>query len=112
MLAHFGKNGNKFNDGLNIAAPLGSSVVASAGGKVIHIGKNVEGYGNLLIIKHEDNFMTAYAHLNEILVAKAANVKRGEAIATVGQTGNVSAPQLHFSVRKGKKTIDPELPIK
>jgi murein DD-endopeptidase MepM/ murein hydrolase activator NlpD len=111
LLSHYGKLGNKFNEGINIAAPLGSPVSAASDGKVVYIGNNVEGYGNLLIIKHDGDIMTAYAHLKDIVVERGATVKRGESIGSVGQVGNVNQPQLHFSVRKGKKTIDPELPL-
>ncbi|MDF3048085.1 MAG: putative lipoprotein [Candidatus Midichloriaceae bacterium] len=108
VLSHYGKTGNKFNEGINIAAPLGSPVSAASDGKVVYIGNNVEGYGNLLIIKHDGDIMTAYAHLKDIVVERGAQVKRGESIGSVGQVGNVREPQLHFSIRKGKKTIDPE----
>jgi hypothetical protein len=108
IIAHFGKHGNKFNDGINIKAALGTEVKAAGNGKVIYVGSGVEGYGNLVIIKHDDDIMTAYSHLQSIRVSRGAAVKMGEIIATVGQTGNVKEPQLHFSVRKGKKTINPE----
>jgi len=108
ILSRFGKTGNKFNEGINIQAPAGTHVIASAAGKVVYIGNNVEGYGNLIIIKHADDIMTAYAHVKDIIVDRGTKVAKGEEIATVGQTGNVSQPQLHFSVRKGKKTINPE----
>lgn len=108
VLSRYGKSGNKFNEGINIAAPLGSPVTAAGDGKVIYIGNNIEGYGNLIIVKHSGDYMTAYSHVQDILVERGVQVKKGESIATVGQTGNISAPQLHFSVRKGKKTINPE----
>ena len=72
------------------------------------IGNNIEGYGNMIIVKHSGDYMTAYSHVQDILVERGKQVKKGESIATVGQTGNISLPQLHFSVRKGKKTINPE----
>jgi murein DD-endopeptidase MepM/ murein hydrolase activator NlpD len=108
ILSRFGNNGRKFNDGINIAAPIGTPIAAAADGKVAYIGNNVEGYGNLIILKHENNIMTAYAHLDEINVERGTQVKRGDNIGTVGKSGNVSQGQMHFSVRKGKKTIDPE----
>jgi len=108
VLARFGKNGNKFNEGINIAAPLGTPVTSAGDGKVVYIGNNIEGYGNLIIIKHANDFMTAYSHIGNILVERGVQVKKGEGIAAIGKTGNVTKPQLHFSVRKGKKTIDPE----
>lgn len=108
VLSRYGKIGNKFNEGINISAPLGAPVTAAGDGKVIYIGNNIEGYGNMIIIKHSGDYMTAYSHVQDILVERGKQVKKGESIATVGQTGNVSLPQLHFSVRKGKKTINPE----
>ncbi len=108
VVSRFGKSGNKFNEGINISAPLGSPVTAAGDGKVIYIGNNIEGYGNLIIVKHSGDYMTAYSHVQDILVERGVQVRKGESIATVGQTGNISAPQLHFSVRKGKKTINPE----
>lgn len=111
VTSRFGKMGNKFNEGINISAPAGTIVNSSADGKVIYVGKKIEGYGNLMIIKHDGNIMTAYAHLNDLLVQKGAEVKKGESIATVGTSGGVEKPQLHFSIRSGKKTIDPEKSI-
>lgn len=111
ILSRYGKTGNKFNEGLNIAAPLGTPVSAASDGKVVYVGNNVEGYGNLIILRHEHDLMTAYAHLADISVERGADIKRGATIGTVGKAGNVKEPQLHFSVRKGKKTVNPELPI-
>ncbi len=111
VLSHYGKQGNKFNEGINISAPLGAPVTAASDGKVVYIGNNVEGYGNLVILRHDSDLMTAYAHLKEIVVERGAVVKRGESLGSVGQVGNVTQPQLHFSIRKGKKTINPELPL-
>lgn len=111
ILARYGKTGNKFNEGINIAAPIGTSVSAAADGKVVYVGNNVEGYGNLIILRHENDLMTAYAHLGEISVERGAEIKRGASIGTVGKAGNVKDPQLHFSIRKGKKTVNPELPL-
>ncbi len=108
VLSRFGKNGNKFNEGINISAPLGAPVTSAGDGKVIYIGNNIEGYGNMIIVKHSGDYMTAYSHVQEILVERGVQVKKGESIATIGKTGNVSSPQLHFSIRKGKKTINPE----
>lgn len=108
VLQRFGKIGNKFNEGMNIAAPAGTTVSSAGEGKVIYIGKDIEGYGNLIIVKHSNDYMTAYAHVKDVLVERGAQVRKGESLATVGQTGNADEPQLHFSIRKGKKTINPE----
>ncbi|WHQ46407.1 MAG: M23 family metallopeptidase [Candidatus Midichloria sp.] len=108
VLSRYGKSGNSFNEGINIAAPLGTVVRAVADGKVIYVGKEPKVYGNLIIIKHRGNYLTAYAHNDKISVKKGAKVKQGQPIATIGKTGAVTIPQLHFSMRKDKKTINPE----
>lgn len=107
VLDHYGKKADHFNEGINIAAPLGTVVRAAAAGEVVYVGYEPKIYGNLVIIRH-DQYLTAYAHNSKIRVIKGAHVTKGEPIATVGKTGNVSQPQLHFSMRKDKKTIDPE----
>ena len=93
--------------GINIEAPEGSSVRAAENGEVIYVGNAVEGYGNLVLIKHANGFVSAYAHLNTIGVVKGDAVTRGDAIGTVGMTGSVSRPQLHFELRKGATPVDP-----
>lgn len=96
--------------GINIEAPEGSSVRAAENGEVIYVGNAVEGYGNLVLIKHANGFVSAYAHLNTIGVVKGDAVTRGDAIGTVGMTGSVTRPQLHFELRKGATPVDP-LPL-
>lgn len=108
LISRYGKNGNKYNDGINIKADLGTPVSAIDNGKVIYTGNNTEGYGNLAIIKHDGDYLSAYAHLSEINVERGSTIAKGDLIGTVGKSGNVAEPQLHFSIRKGKKTIDPE----
>ncbi|PWC76104.1 LysM peptidoglycan-binding domain-containing M23 family metallopeptidase [Azospirillum sp. TSH64] len=95
------------NDGLNIAAPKGTAVVAADNGVVAYAGNELRGFGNLLLLKHSDGWITAYAHLDKIEVERGASVKRGQVIARVGQTGGVSSPQLHFELRKGSQAVDP-----
>lgn len=95
------------NDGLNIAAPKGAAVVAADNGVVAYAGNELRGFGNLLLLKHSDGWITAYAHLDKIEVERGASVKRGQVIARVGQTGGVSSPQLHFELRKGSQAVDP-----
>lgn len=97
----------KRNDGVNIAAPVGTPVRAAADGEVVYRGSEIEGYGNLLLIKHEDGFVTAYAHNDAMLVKKGDRVRRGQVIAKVGQTGAAGEPQLHFEIRQNLKAIDP-----
>lgn len=101
-----GSNGRR-NDGINIAAPVGTPVRAAADGEVVYRGAELEGYGNLLLIKHDDGFVTAYAHNDVMLVRKGQKVRKGEAIAKVGQTGAASEPQLHFEIRQNLKSVDP-----
>ena len=93
--------------GLNIAAQEGTAVRAAEGGTVIYTGSAVQGYGNLILIKHENGYVSAYAHLKDITVAKGEAVDRGDAIGSTGMTGGVSRPQLHFELRKGATPVDP-----
>lgn len=108
MIGSFGlSEAGKRNDGVNIAAPVGTPVRAAADGEVVYRGSELEGYGNLLLIKHDDGFVTAYAHNDTMLVKKGDRVRKGQVIAKVGQTGSASEPQLHFEVRQNLKAIDP-----
>lgn len=95
------------NTGINIEAPEGTSVKAADAGTVIYTGNAVEGYGNLVLIKHPNGYVSAYAHLRDISVSKGANILRGEQIGSVGLTGSVARPQLHFELRKGATPVDP-----
>ncbi len=95
------------NDGVNIAAPEGAPVKAAADGIVAYAGNELRGFGNMILIKHADNWVTAYAHNSGLLVKKGDEVKRGQTIARVGSTGNVANPQLHFEIRNGTKAVDP-----
>jgi murein DD-endopeptidase MepM/ murein hydrolase activator NlpD len=97
------------NDGINIALPEGTSVKAADAGVVAYAGNQLKGYGNLILIRHANGYVTAYANNGEIDVVRGDEVKRGQVIAKSGQTGNVSTPQLHFEVRKGAKPVDPIL---
>ena len=93
--------------GINIAAQEGTAVRAADSGTVIYTGSAVQGYGNLVLIKHANGYVSAYAHLKDITVTKGLEVNRGEAIGTTGMTGGVSRPQLHFELRKGATPVDP-----
>jgi murein DD-endopeptidase MepM/ murein hydrolase activator NlpD len=95
------------NDGINIAAPRGSPVQAVDGGVVAYAGNELRGYGNLILIKHPDGWISAYAHCDLILVKRGQKVARGQVVARVGSTGNVGTPQLHFELRRGDKPVDP-----
>jgi murein DD-endopeptidase MepM/ murein hydrolase activator NlpD len=95
------------NDGINISAPAGAPVMAAADGTVAYAGNQLRGFGNLVLIRHANGLITAYAHNQSLLVQKGDKVKRGAVIARVGQTGNVAKPQLHFEIRKGEEPVDP-----
>lgn len=95
------------NDGIAISVPEGTAVKAAESGVVAYAGNELKGYGNLVLIRHPNGFVSAYAHNGEISVKRGDTVKRGQTIAKSGQTGNVSAPQLHFELRKGSTPVDP-----
>ncbi len=95
------------NDGINIAVPEGTSVRAAESGVVAYAGDELKGYGNLVLIRHPNGFVTAYANNGELDVKRGDTVKRGQIIAKSGQTGNVNSPQLHFELRKGSTPVDP-----
>jgi murein DD-endopeptidase MepM/ murein hydrolase activator NlpD len=95
------------NDGINLALPEGTPVHAAEDGVVAYAGSELKGYGNLVLVRHSNGFVTAYAHASEIMVKRGDQVRRGQVIAKSGQTGNVSSPQLHFEIRKGSTPVDP-----
>ncbi|HVH77662.1 MAG TPA: M23 family metallopeptidase [Stellaceae bacterium] len=95
------------NDGINIGAPRGAPVQATAPGVVVYAGNELRGYGNLILVKHAGGWISAYAHCDVILVKRGQHVGRGQIIARVGSTGNVGPPQLHFELRRGDKPVDP-----
>lgn len=108
VVSTFGPKGNGTrNDGINIRAPRGTPVRAAENGVVVYAGNELRGFGNLLLIKHEGDLMTAYAHNELFVVARGDTVQRGQTIARVGSTGNVSEPQLHFEIRRGSRAVDP-----
>ncbi|MEM9169957.1 MAG: peptidoglycan DD-metalloendopeptidase family protein [Pseudomonadota bacterium] len=108
VIGRYGMGGlGRRNEGVNIAAPVGTPVRAAADGEVVYRGNEVDGYGNLLLIKHADDFVTAYAHNDVLLVRKGQRVTKGQIIAKVGQTGDAVEPQLHFEIRQNLKSIDP-----
>lgn len=108
VISTFGaKGGGLYNDGINIAAAAGTPVRAAEDGIVAYAGNELRGFGNMLLIRHPDGWMTTYAHAEELLVSKGERVSKGQVIARVGSTGGVSRPQLHFEMRKGKKPVDP-----
>jgi murein DD-endopeptidase MepM/ murein hydrolase activator NlpD len=108
VIAGFGSkpNGTQ-NDGINLAVPEGTPVKAADDGVVAYAGNELKGYGNLVLIRHSNGFVSAYAHASEIMVKRGDTIKRGQVIAHAGQTGNVTSPQLHFEIRKGSTPVDP-----
>ncbi len=108
ILSTFGpKADGLHNDGINIAARAGAPVIAAENGVVVYAGSELRGFGNLLLVRHAGGWITAYAHLDRILVDKGQQVSRGQAIGTVGSSGGVSQPQLHFEIRQGTQAVDP-----
>lgn len=95
------------NDGINIAAQRGTPVRAAEDGTVTYVGNELKGMGNMILLKHEGGWSTVYAHAEELLVAKGEHVRRGQTIARVGSSGDVSRPQLHFQLRRGREAVDP-----
>ncbi len=108
IIAGYGaKTSGKQNDGINVAVPEGTPVKAADDGVVTYAGNELKGYGNLVLIKHNNGYVTAYAHTSELLVKRGDTIKRGQIIAKSGQTGEVQSPQLHFEIRKGSTPVDP-----
>jgi len=95
------------NDGINILAENGNPVFAVKSGKVVYTGNEIQAFGNLILIKHGNNKTTAYAHLENVKVVKGEVVKKGQIIASVGSSGKVSTPQLHFEIRDTSGPLDP-----
>lgn len=108
VISNFGaKENGLHNDGVNIAVPAGTPVKAAQSGVVAYAGNELKGYGNLLLVRHADGWMTAYAHNGKLLVKRGDTVTKGQTIALSGSTGSVTSPQVHFEVRKGAKAVDP-----
>jgi murein DD-endopeptidase MepM/ murein hydrolase activator NlpD len=105
VISGFGGAGG--NEGINIAVPEGTPVKATEAGTVAYAGNEVKGYGNLVLIRHDNGYVSAYAHNGEITVKRGDKVKRGQVVAKSGQSGNVTSPQLHFEIRKGSTPVDP-----
>jgi murein DD-endopeptidase MepM/ murein hydrolase activator NlpD len=101
------KTNGKSNDGINLAVPEGTPVKAAEDGVVAYAGNELKGYGNLVLVRHSNGYVTAYAHASELLVKRGDSIKRGQIIAKSGQTGEVGSPQLHFEIRKGSSPVDP-----
>lgn len=95
------------NDGINLSVPLGTSVHAAEAGTVAYAGAELKGYGNLILLRHDNGWVTAYAHNDQLMVKRGDKVQRGQVIARAGRTGSVDQPQVHFELRQGSKPVDP-----
>jgi len=101
------KTNGKSNDGINLAVPEGTPVKAAEDGVVAYSGNELKGYGNLVLVRHSNGYVTAYAHASELMVKRGDTIKRGQIIAKSGQSGEVGSPQLHFEIRKVSSPVDP-----
>ncbi len=108
MIAGFGVRPDKsHNDGIDISVPQGTEVMAAEGGVVAYSGNELKGYGNLILIRHDGGWVSAYGNNDQLLVKRGDKVNRGQTIAKAGNTGAVDRPQLHFELRQDSKPIDP-----
>jgi murein DD-endopeptidase MepM/ murein hydrolase activator NlpD len=108
VISDFGSGGSgERNNGINIAAAVGTPIRASAAGTISYAGNELRGYGNLVLIKHDDGYVTAYAHAERIVVQRGDAVTKGQIIAYAGSTGDVTTPQLHFEIRHGVQPVNP-----
>jgi murein DD-endopeptidase MepM/ murein hydrolase activator NlpD len=101
------KTNGKSNDGINVAVPEGTPIKAAEDGVVAYSGNELKGYGNLVLVRHSNGYVTAYAHASELMVKRGETIKRGQVIGKSGQSGEVTSPQLHFEIRKGSSPVDP-----
>ncbi|MGD1933685.1 MAG: peptidoglycan DD-metalloendopeptidase family protein [Candidatus Phaeomarinobacter sp.] len=101
------KQGGLHNDGINIRVPRGTPVVAADNGVVAYAGNELQGYGNMVLVRHQNGYVTAYAHNSDLLVNRGDIVSRGQKIASSGSSGGVTEPQIHFEVRRGSKAVNP-----
>ncbi len=107
LIAHVGpEQGAARTDGVDIAAPVGSDVAAAADGVVVYAGNDIKGFGNLVLVRHPDGFVTAYAYASALLVKRDDAVRRGQVIAKSGRGGAASTPMLHFELRKNATPVD------
>lgn len=109
VISSYGPSSNGLhNDGINFQAPAGAPVMAAENGVVVYAGNDLKGSGNLVLLRHEDGWVTAYAHMDSIVAQRGAVVRKGQEIGRVGATGSVDQPQLHFEIRRGVEAVDPQ----
>jgi murein DD-endopeptidase MepM/ murein hydrolase activator NlpD len=112
IISQFGVTGlGRRNDGVDVKSPQGTVVHAAASGSVVYAGDQVPGFGNLVLVKHADGWVTAYAHLDKVSVQMRQTVTQGQEIGEVGQSGGVGEPQLHFEVRYAPTPADKAKPV-
>jgi murein DD-endopeptidase MepM/ murein hydrolase activator NlpD len=112
IISGFGVTGvGRRNDGLDIRSPQGAVVHAAAAGDVVYAGNQVPGFGDLVLVKHSDGWVTAYAHLDKISVQMRQMVMQGQELGQVGTTGGVTEPQLHFEIRYAASPADKAKPL-
>jgi murein DD-endopeptidase MepM/ murein hydrolase activator NlpD len=108
VIAGFGSPvGGAANKGIDLAVAAGTDIRAAEDGVVLYAGNAIKDFGNLLLLRHRDGFLTAYAHAQSFAVKPGDSVRRGQVIAKSGQTGAVTSPQLHFEIRKDDAPVDP-----
>ena len=108
IVSSFGQRADgTHNDGVDIAVPLGTEVLAAEAGVVAYAGNELKGFGNLVLLRHDNGWVTAYAHNDALLVKRGDKVRRGQAVAKAGKSGSVDQPTVHFEVRQGSKPVDP-----
>jgi len=108
VISGFGKKPDgERNDGINLAVPEGTSVKAAEDGTVIYAGNELKSYGNLVLIRHSNGWVSAYAHNSELKVKRGDQVRRGEVVSLSGMSGGVTTPQVHFELRKEATPVDP-----
>lgn len=112
IIRNYSQNKKSPYDGLAIKGTLGTKILASLGGKVIFVGDDGTRYGLLIIIEHQEPYITVYTHLSSALVTTGQVVRQGQSIGTMGQSGGLSFPQLHFQIRVNEKPVDPKLYLK
>lgn len=109
VLSSYGPKANGLhNDGINIAGRKGEPVKSAENGVVVYTGNQIQGFGNLILVRHADRYMTAYGHLDQIGVKKGQTITKGDIIGKIGSSGNVASPQLHFEIRRGTKALNPQ----
>ncbi len=108
VIRKFGDDGSGVaRTGINIAVPKGTPVLASEGGQVLYADEGLKIYGKMVLVRHDNGMVSAYAHNSYLLVKKNERVKKGQVIALSGNTGNVESPQLHFELRQHASAVDP-----